>query len=252
MKLLLVVTVSVALIVGLARADERREAIKRKIHDYRVESQDLHIDKLVHEVEELEKEYRKLSPIPHRSEVHQIKARVWNLEEHECPEGENHVPCGGPVPECISPLFVCDGIKDCKNGRDESSEVCSDAPYKVGATLTGITSWTDCFTHSPHMTVVTITANYKPAAYPSQVYVKAVASFEVDEHSHLVQSHNMKGYWSPGRRALALVPDSEKDEEAKGYGIYCKFNLGSNDVANCKIGMSASKHVCATFRGARP
>lgn len=249
MKLFVVVAVA---LLGFAAADERRDAIKKAIHDYRVESQDLHIDKLVHEVEELEKEYRKLSKIPSKDDIRAVKARVWNLEEHECPEGEGHVPCGGPVPECISPLFVCDGHKDCKNGRDESKEVCSDEPYKVGATLTGITSWTDCFTHSPHMTVVTITANHKLKAFQAQVYVKAVVSFEVDEHSHLVQSVNMKGYWSPGKRALALVPETGKDdEEAKGYGIYCKFNLGSNDVADCKIGLTASKHVCGTFRGAR-
>lgn len=50
---------------------------------------------------------------------------LYCIPEHECHEGDNHVPCGGPVPECISPLFVCDGIKDCKNGRDESKEICS-------------------------------------------------------------------------------------------------------------------------------
>lgn len=251
MKSLVVLTV-VLVGLALALAEDRREAVKRAIHDYRVESQDFHIDKLVKQVEKLEKQYKQLSDIPSIKDILRVKARIYNNEDHECPEGEGHVPCLGPVPECISHLFVCDGHKDCKNGRDESDIICSDEPYKVGATLTGITSWTDCFTHPPHMTVVTITANHKPKAYTSLVYVKAVVSFEVDEHSHLIDSHNMKGYWSPGKRILALVPESEKDEGAQGYGVVCKFNLGSNKVADCKIGMKVSKHICGTFRGARP
>jgi len=249
MKLIIIIA---ALVVAGCVAEDRREAIKKAIHDYRVESQEFHIDKLVKEVEELEKEYNELSPIPKKKDILKVMARIWNLEDHHCPEGdEDHVPCLGPVPECISPLFVCDGHKDCSNGRDESDLVCSDEPYKVGATLTGITSWTDCFTHSPHMTVVTITANHKTKAFPSQVYVKAVVSFEVDEHSHLVDSHNMKGYWNSGKRTLVLFPES-KAESAEGYGVLCNFNLGSNKVADCKIGMTVSKHICATFRGKRP
>lgn len=227
-----------------------REAAKQKIHDFRVSSQNLHIDQLAHDVEELEHEFDKLSDLPDKKEIYGIKARVRNLEGDHCHSGE--VQCGGSVPECISPLFVCDGVKDCKNGRDENPHVCSDEPYKVGSSLAGVTSWTDCFTHRPHWTVVTITANEKPEFYTSQVYVKAVASFEVDEHSHLVRSHNMKGYWNPGKRALALFPDDASDEEAQGFGILCRFNLGSNHIADCAIGSVASKHICGSFRGARP
>jgi len=178
--------------------------------------------------------------------VESIKARVRNLEDDHC--DDDHVQCGGDVPECISPLFVCDGHKDCKNGRDESAEVCSDEPYKVGSTISGITTWTDCFNHLPHNTVITITANHKPEAYTSRVYLRGVISFEVDEHSHLVKSFSAKGYWNPGKRAIVLAPD-DATTSAWGHAIVCKFNLGSHEEADCKIGTIASKHICATFRG---
>jgi len=246
MKYLLALILSTAAVLQLASGIDREKA-KRALHDYRINSQNLHIDKLFEEVEKLEEEYGKLSKLPDKSTVDHIKARVRNLEGEGC--DEHHVQCGGDVPECISPLFVCDGHEDCKNGRDEDDFVCSDEPYKVGTTLSGITSWSDCVTHSPHMTVITITANHKPEAYTSRVYVRAVVSFEVDEHSHLVQSYGAKGYWNPGRRALVLVPDSE--QSIYGHAIVCKFILGTNEEADCKIGTVVSKHECATFRGAR-
>jgi hypothetical protein len=246
MKYLIALTLALAL--QLVSAIDR-EAAKENIHNYRIKSQNLHIDQLVEAVEKLEEEFGKLSELPDKHTVDGIKARIRNLEDSGC--DKDHVQCGGDVPECISPLLVCDGHKDCKNGRDEDDYTCSDRPYHVGSTIAGITSWTDCVAHSPHMTVVTITAYEKPEFYTSRVYVKAVVSFEVDEHSHLIQSYGAKGYWNAGKRALVLVPDSEKEQSIYGHAIVCKFNLGSHDEADCKIGTVASKHECATFRGAR-
>jgi hypothetical protein len=236
----------VAVLVHLANAYDVEEA-KKNLHDFRVTNQNLHIDSLEEQVAELEEEFEKLSDLPEKQQIREIKARIRNLEGSGC--DKDHVQCGGKVPECISPLFVCDGYEDCKNGRDEDEDVCSDEPYKVGTTISGITSWHDCFTHTPHMTVVTITANDKPEGYTSRVYVRAVVSFEVDEHSHLVQSFSARGYWNSGRRALVLVPTDNKN--AYGHGIVCKFNLGSNDIADCVIGTVASRHECGTFRAER-
>jgi len=226
-----------------------REKAKEELHHYRVTSQNLHIDKLLEDLEELEEELEELSSIPDDYVIDTIKARVRNLEDDHC--DDDHVQCGGDVPECVSHLFVCDGHDDCKDGEDEDDYVCSNEPFKVGATISGITSWTDCFSHLPHMTVVTITANHKPEFYTSRTYLRGVVSFEVDEHSHLVKSFSAKGYWNPGKRLMVLAPDEHSKDSAYGYAVVCRFNRGTHDEADCKIGTIASKHECATFRGSR-
>jgi hypothetical protein len=224
--------------------------VKSNIHEYRIRSQNLHIDDILKDVEELEEEYAKLSPLPEKDEITHLKARVRNLEHADCEAG--HVPCGGDVPECVNHLFVCDGHDDCKNGHDEDDETCSDEPYKVGSSLAGITTWKDCFTHLPHMTVITITANDKDEHFTPRIGVKAVVSMEVDEHSHLVKSLNLKGYFNRGKRVLVLVPENAADRDTvHGHAIVCRFNLGDDHTADCTIGAIASRHVCATFRGGR-
>jgi len=249
MKSLIALLVAAAAVVQLVSGVVDRKAAMEGLHNYRVASQNFHIDKLEEDVAHLEEEFEKLSDIPDQAVVNRIKARIRNLEDDGCEE--DHVQCGGDIPECISPLFVCDGHKDCKNGNDESEYTCSDRPYHVGSTIAGITTWTDCVPHAPHMTVVTITAYEKPEAYPSKVYVKGVVSFEVDEHSHLVQSYNVRGHWNPGRRLLVFVPEIGEDVSIYGHGIICKFNLGSHDEADCKIRTVSSAHECATFHGSR-
>jgi len=249
MKSLLALVVAVAAVVQLVSAVVDREAAKESLHSYRVSSQNYHIDKLEEDVTHLEEEFEKLSDIPDRSTIDRIRARVRNLEDSGCEE--DHVQCGGEIPECISPLFVCDGIQDCKNGNDESNYTCTDRIYHVGSTIAGITSWTDCVPHEPHMTVITITAFERPEAYTSRVYVKGVVSFEVNEDSHLIQSYNVKGYWNAGRRALVLVPETGEDVSIYGHGIICKFIFGNHDEADCKIRTVSSAHECATFHASR-
>lgn len=227
---------------------DSRHAGEQRIHEYRVVNQNLHIDMLEKEVDSLEELLDDLTPLPEEHEVEKIKARVRRLEDDQCEE-ESEVQCGGDVPQCISHLFVCDGHEDCDNGRDEDDYVCSDEPYKVGSTVSGITSWHDCITHDPHMTVITITANVQPEGFTSRTYLRGVISFEVDEVSHLVETYNARGYWNPAKRALVLVP--EKREDSAGFGIVCKFNMGNHDEADCKIGTIASRHECATLHVSR-
>jgi len=248
---LIALVVAAAVVIQLVSGvdDHHHGSAKESLHNYRVDSQNFHIDKLEEEVSQLEEDFEKLSDIPDRAAVTRIKARIRNLEDDGCED--DHVQCGGEIPECISPLFVCDGIDDCKNANDESNYTCSDRPYHVGSTIAGITSWHDCVPHASHMTVVTITAFEKPEAFPVKVYVKGVVSFEVDEHSHLVQSYNVKGHWNAGRRLLVLVPETGEDDTIYGHGIICHFNLGSHDEADCKIRTVSSALECATFHASR-
>jgi hypothetical protein len=246
MKLLFVLVVVAAVALRQAVALDRAAA-REHLHDYRITNQNLHLDKLEEEVEKLEKEFEELGDLPEASDIARIKARVKSIEGTGC--DEHHVQCGGDVPECISPLFVCDGHKDCKNGQDEDEEVCSMDPIKVGSSYAGVTVWTDCVQHAPHFTVITITANMRPEAYTARVYVRAVVSMEVDEHSHLVQSYSAKGYWDFGHQRLALVPNDPK--EGGGHGILCTFKYGTHDEAECKIGTIATRHECGSFHAER-
>lgn len=241
----------VVLVVLVAVASCYQEGkTKKNIHEYRIKSQNLHLDDIAKEIEELEEEYAKLSKIPDHDEITHLKARIRNLEHEDCEKGE--VQCGGDVPECVNHLFVCDGHDDCKNGHDEDDETCSDEPYRVGRSLAGVTTWHDCFNHLPHMTVITITANDVDEHFTPRVGIKAVLAMEVDEHSHLVKSLNLKGYFNTGKRLLVLVPEREEDRDTVyGHAVVCKFNLGDNDSADCTIGTIASKHICGTFRGSR-
>jgi len=241
--------VALVVLIGVASCDRRTQA-KQSLHDYRIRSQNLHIDDIIGDIEELEKEYAKLSPMPTEDDDIYLRARLRNLEHEECKKGL--VPCGGDVPECVNHLFVCDGHEDCKNGHDEDYETCSDEPYRVGSSLGGITTWTDCFNHKPHMTIITITANDKDVHFTPYVGVKAIVAMEINEHSHLVKSLNMKGYFNTGKRILVLVPENAADRDTVyGHAVVCRFTLGDNDKADCTIGTIASKHVCGTFRGGR-
>ena len=35
--------------------------------------------------------------------------------------GKREFQCGSGDPQCVSALFVCDGVKDCRNGHDEEN-----------------------------------------------------------------------------------------------------------------------------------
>jgi len=249
MKTVVLALVVLAVVVTGSEED-RRHAAQERLHEYRVVNQNLHLDLLEKEIEELEEEFENLTPFPEDEEVDELKARLHNLHNDTCNfEEDGEVSCGGDVPQCISRLFVCDGHEDCDNGYDEDDETCSDEAYQVGATLTGITEWHDCIAHEPHNTVITITANTVPEAYPSLVYVKAIVSFELDEDVDLVETHKTKGFWSPARRALVLIPE---DVSEGALGIVCRFIYGNNYKAECKIRTIASKHECAEFIGEHP
>jgi hypothetical protein len=149
----------------------------------------------------------------------------------------------------FSHLFICDGHEDCHNGRDEDDFICTEEVFDVGFTITGVTTWHDCWVHKPHNTVITIVASTIPEAYASRAYVKAVVSFEVDEDQDLVETRNAKGYFNPGRRALVLTID---EEDEGSIAIVCRFIYGNNHDADCKIGLIGSKHECATFFASTP
>lgn len=259
--LVVVVLLAVVLLTSLVegrrrhhdRRHDRRHAAQERLHEYRVVNQNLHLDLLEKEIEELEEQLEELSPFPDEDETDELLARLDNLDNDTCDYWEDgEVSCGGEVDQCISHLFICDGHEDCRNGHDEDEDFCNDDVYHVGSTFAGVTEWHDCFTHAPHNTVITITANTQPEAFPSRTYLKAVVSFEIDDDHDLVETFKAKGYWNPARHALVLIPEDDEAISDKGFGIICRFIFGTNDRAECKIGTVGSRHECATFHAHRP
>ena len=48
-----------------------------------------------------------------------------------CP-GEDSIPCPGTGGGCLHKVFMCDGVKTCQDGSDESTEFCSKWPCQQG------------------------------------------------------------------------------------------------------------------------
>lgn len=44
----------------------------------------------------------------------------------------NQMQCGGNGRQCVSELLACDGVKDCKNGKDEDPAFCDSKQLPVG------------------------------------------------------------------------------------------------------------------------
>lgn len=240
----------ILLLVGLAAvASADVDQYKERRFQYLVSSQNLHVEKLLKDLHELEEEFNKLSHDVDAKDVKHLKARVANLE-HTGPRGcpEHQAQCGGDVPECINDLLFCDGHKDCKNGRDEDDEVCSLDVTHVGSSYSGVATWESCETAEPHHAVVTITASERKEFFPARVFVRGVLAFEEDEHDHHVRTYALRGYYNFGRRALILGPERGTKPI---YGVRCHFDLGDDDHADCHIVVPSSLHECAHFSATR-
>jgi hypothetical protein len=238
---------SVLLILGVAymASGFDKEGAKEKVFEYRVRNQQLHIESLEEEIGKLEEEYEKLTPLPEKDHIAELKARVRNLEHNDCEK--RHTPCHNDPAHCVNDLHVCDGHDDCPNGGDEDEHTCSVEAVTAGRSYVGRATWESCIVHEPHNVIITIAATKRSEFFGPRVWVRAVVTLETNEHSHLVKSFIAKGYWSFGRRLLALAPD---ENTPQAYAIACKFNLGDNNHADCKILERVSLHTCAKFRAA--
>jgi hypothetical protein len=227
-----------------------REVAKDRLTDFRVHSQNLHVDELEEEIGKLEEAFEKLSDPISDVEVSQVKARVRKLAVQNCAKTE--VSCGGDHPECVSNLLVCDGIKDCHNGHDEDELVCSPDIVHPGSSFRGTLHWSSCEESHDHPTIITITASHKSDFFGPRAWVRATitneASGDFTSSSQKALSYTAKGWFAFGNRKLALIP-------LKGspfrYGIICEFTFGDNDHAACRVVQEGSLNVCARMRVVR-
>jgi hypothetical protein len=49
---------------------------------------------------------------------------VGNTDTFTCPNGDRDFRCGTDSFQCVSDLLICDGVPDCFNAADESTQLC--------------------------------------------------------------------------------------------------------------------------------
>lgn len=222
-----------------------RDIAKERLTDYRVRSQNLHIDDLEEELQKLEDAFDKLSDDLEETEVARVKARVKRLGVNNC--GKKEVSCGGDHPECVHNLLVCDGIKDCHNGLDEDEKVCNADIVRVGSTFKGVTHWTSCVERDDHPSMITITHLHRSSFFGTRAWVRATITSESDGNIITAEqrSYSAKGYFVFATRQLALVPLPGSPHT---FSIVCNFQYGDADHAFCQIVQQASLNVCGRLK----
>lgn len=235
----------VLLCLGAAVALDREYA-KEAVTAYRIRGQNLHIDQLEKDVEQLEAQFDKLSDDVEKSQIDRIKARLRTLEGNFC--GKREVSCGGAIPECVHNLFVCDGHKDCTNGRDEDADVCSLDVVAVGSSFQGTYHWKSCVQREDHIGVITIIANRRSSFFGPRAWVRATITSVAGDQlkpTWTSYSYTAHGYFVFASRQLILIPDASAPHK---LGTICTFGFGDNNTADCRVVSQASLYECAYSR----
>jgi len=223
-----------------------RDAAREQLVQYRIRSQNLHVDQLEEDVEKLEKAFEKLSDDVDKSQIRRLKARLRVLEGNDCKK--NEVSCGGDIPECVSQLFVCDGHKDCTNGRDEDERVCDASVVAVGSSFHGTYHWKNCLQRDDHDGIITIVASKQLPFFTPRVWVRATITSVAGDQLHpswTTYSYTARGYFAFGTRRLVLLPEKGSPHQ---LATLCTFSFGDNNHADCKLGSQASLLECASAR----
>jgi len=223
-----------------ANALDRGKA-KDAVNDFRIRSQNLHIDAVSEQLKDLEEEFAQLSADPAPEDVARAKARVRKLEGTTCPEKE--VSCRGDWPECVHHLLVCDGRKDCHNGFDEDERVCDGSIVRVGSSFRGIVHWHRCVISDDHYWTFTITATKRSPFFTNRTFLRATITREYEDATAV--SYTAKGYYVYAARKLVLTADEGTHADVV---TICTFNFGDNDQAECKIVLESSLDECGLVR----
>jgi len=222
-----------------ANAFDRTKA-KEGVTNFRVKGQNLHVDYIEKEIEKLEHEFDALSHPPEQSEIARVRARVRKLEDDECEDKE--VSCGGDWPECVHHLLVCDGHKDCHNGRDEDEKICDGSVVHAGSSFRGIVHWHRCVEAHDHYSTITITTTKRSPFFTNRTFLRASVTREYDDHT--TYSYTARGYFVYAARKLVIIADEGFDR----LSTICTFNFGDNDHAECEVVQTASKQECGIVR----
>lgn len=223
-------------VAGLVAATE---AIKID-HNARLFASAMRIQRLHHEVEELDHEIDEAGKIDPFGFIKEMHARLDQVEESKCEP--HYIQCGWQSFDCVSELLVCDGHSDCQNGWDESEETCSHGPIAAGNVFTGMADWTSCQTWLEHPMSLKITGVVTSKLYTSRLEVTAHVVGDVP-HENIHFEGDLTGYYVYGSKRLILTPVHRKQHMVVTFS--CDFNHGDDKRADCEIGYEASHFKCA-------
>lgn len=200
---------------------------------------------MIEEMKQIWNRMLRFRPLPEPFSEYSLHGRVSALEGSGC--GPDKVQCGARTrAQCLSDLFVCDGITDCINGRDEDPDICSEEPVKVGRTYSGFSFWQTCLSRRPHRSMIVLTHSRRHAAFKSRVHLNATLIHNVGDD---ILTQYMTGYFNFARRQIELMPVQATGQNQ--FGIQCLFNRGDHIHLDCKIVRPASFSKCGFLTMAR-
>jgi hypothetical protein len=147
-----------------------------------------------------------------------LKARVDKIQGTGC--GKRDYQCGGTDPQCVGVLLVCDGIKDCRNGADESN---CELPFKAGDYFQGHMIFDKCTKRQPDGLDFEITSVRKAGDF--NAFIKLTANIVIEYEDANIDGHVAMptvGYYTYGLTKIVFNPP----EDDRLY-IVCDFD-GAN------------------------
>lgn len=177
-----------------------------------------------------------------RQKALSLEHRVSGLEEDHC--DKDHYDCGGQDNECVSKLFVCDGIKDCRNGDDEKH--CK-LPTNTGDRFVGYKVYDNCEQgHVDKVTLIVTTVQVRPA-FPGFPTVRVVLrAVDKSKTSRSEIAYHLFGYYRfPTNRLVLLPPPGLQNGE--GFAVICEFDGHNLDTCNARVVNRGSLSSCAEF-----
>lgn len=216
-------------------------ASQETVTAFRLKSQNLHVDYIASQLDSLESQLNSLSAPIDQASVTNLKARIRNLEGNKCPPKQ--VSCGGDWPECVHHLLVCDGQKDCHNGRDEDEKICDGSVVAPGSSFRGIVHWHSCVQAADHYSTITITAVRRSPFFTNRTFLRATVTRVYDDRN--ITSYKAIGYFVYAARKLVILAEPGSPQR---FATVCTFNFGDNDHGACKVVQESSQQECGLAR----
>lgn len=203
--------------------------------------QDLRLNRVVSELNKIRDRFASLKPLADPLQEVTLNARIRSLEGSRC-ERPEQVECGGrSVGKCVSDLFVCDGIVDCANGRDEDPNICNVDNVKVGNTFIGYSYWNHCRMSGIYRTMLVITNSRRDAIFASRIWM---GGYVLNQFVHGEQKYDVVGHFNFGKRRIVLTPANQTGSD---LAVECQFNRGDDIHLGCKLVNPGTFIVCGTL-----